>query len=83
MINTNLKKGNPNRKSRTDLDVIKNVDKLYQSRQTTINFFIEYTERVSKAKSRAKQEGTELKILTSKQNVSKIANSSCTNKNRQ
>ena len=83
MINTNLKKGNANRKSRTDLDVIKNVDKLYQSRQTTINLFIEYTERISKAKSRAKQEGTGLKILTAKQNASKIANSSCTNKNRQ
>ena len=35
-----IKKGNPNSKSRTNLDVIKNVDKFYESRQAAINFFI-------------------------------------------
>ena len=35
-----IKKGNPKRKSKTNLDVIKNVDKLYDSRQAAINFFI-------------------------------------------
>ena len=64
-----IKKGNPNKKSRTNLNVIKNVDKLYESRQAAITFFIEYTERVSEAKSRAKQEGTGLKILTCKQRL--------------
>ena len=76
-----IKKGNPNKKSRTNLNVIKNVDKLYESRQAAITFFIEYTERVSEATSRAKQEETGLKILTCK--ASRIANSSCKNKNRQ
>ena len=47
-----IKKGKPRPKSRTNLDVIKNVDKLYDSRQAAINFFIEYAERVSEAKSR-------------------------------
>ena len=61
-----IKKGNPKRKSKTNSDVIKNVDKLYDSRQAAINFFIEYTERISEAKSREKQEGTGLKILTPK-----------------
>ena len=57
-----IKKGNPNRKSKKKLKAIKNVDKLYESRQASINFFIEYTERVSEAK-----QGTGLKILTPKQ----------------
>ena len=35
-------------------------------------FFIEYAERVSEAKSRAKQEGTKLKILTPKQILQRL-----------
>ena len=62
-----IKKGNPKRKSKTNLDVMKNVDNLYDSRQAVINFFIEYTERVSEAKFRSKQKGTGLKILTPNQ----------------
>ena len=46
---------------------MKNVDKLYESRQGSINFFIEYTKRISEAKNRSKQKGTGLKILTPKQ----------------
>ena len=65
-------KGYPKRKSKTNLGVIKTVDKLYDSRQPAINFFIEYTERVSEAKSRAKQEGTGLKILTPKQMLQRL-----------
>ena len=62
-----VKKGNPNRKSKKNLEVIKNVDNLYDSRQAAINIFIEYTERVSEARFRLKQEGGGLKILTPKQ----------------
>ena len=53
-------------------DVVKNVDNLYDSRQAAINFFIEYTERVSEAKSRSKQEGTGLKILPSKKMLQRL-----------
>ena len=35
-------------------------------------FFIEYTERVSEAKFRSKQEGTGLKILTPKQMLQRL-----------
>ena len=62
-----IKKGNPNRKSKANLNLMKNVDKLYESRQGSINFFIEYTKRISEAKNRSKQKGTGLKILTPKQ----------------
>ena len=67
-----IKKGNPKRKSQTNLDVIKNVDNLYNSRQAAINFFIEYTERVSEAKFRSKQKGTGLKILTPNQMLKRL-----------
>ena len=67
-----IKKGNPQRKSKTNFNVIKNVDKIYDSRQAAINFFIEYTERPSEAKSRVKQEGTGLKILTPKQMLQRL-----------
>ena len=62
-----VKKGNKKRKSRKNLEVIKNAENLYNARQAAINFIIEYTERVSEAKSKAKQEGKGLKILTPKQ----------------
>ena len=62
-----IKKVNPKRKSRTNLSVIKIVDNLYDSRQAAIDFFIEYTERVSEARFGSKQKGTGLKILTPNQ----------------
>ena len=67
-----IKKGNPKRKSKTTLNGIKNADQLYDSKEAATNFFIEYTERVSEAKSRAKQEGTRLKILTFKQMIQRL-----------
>ena len=67
-----VKKGNSKRKSRTNLNVIKNVDNLYNSRQAGIYFFIEYTERVSEAKFRSKQKGTGLKILTPNQMLKRL-----------
>ena len=67
-----VKKGNTKRKSRKKLEVIKNVENLYNVRQATINFITEYTERVSEAKSRGKQEGKGLKILTPKQMVQRL-----------
>ena len=68
-----IKKGNPKRKSKTNLDVIRNVDKLYDSSHAAINFFVEYTERVSEAKSREKQEVTGLKTLTLKQMLQRFS----------
>ena len=35
-----IKKGNPKKKSKTNLDVIKNVDNLYNSRQAANNFLL-------------------------------------------
>ena len=67
-----IKKGNPKSKSKTYLDVIKNVDNLYNSRQAAINSFVEYTERVSEAKFRSKQKGTILKILTPNQMLKRL-----------
>ena len=67
-----IKKENPKKKSKTSLDVIKNVDNLYNSTQAAIDFFIEYTERVSEAKFRSKQKGTGLKILTSHQMLKRL-----------
>ena len=67
-----IKKGNPNRKSKKNKDVIKNVDNLYDSRQAAINLFIDYADRVSEAKFRSKQERTELKILTPKQMLQRL-----------
>ena len=58
--------------SRTNLNVIKNVDNLYNSRQATTDFFIEYTERVSEAKFRSKQKGTGPKILTPNQMLKRL-----------
>ena len=55
-----------------NLNVIKNVDNLYKSRQAAVDFFIEYTQRVSEVKSRAEQEGTGLKILTPKQMLQRL-----------
>ena len=67
-----IKKGNPKRKSKTNLDIIKNVDNLYNSRQAAINFFIEYTERVSEAKFKSKQKGAGLEILTPRQMLKRL-----------
>ena len=67
-----IKKGNPKRNSKTTLNGIKNANQLYDSKEAATNFFIEYTERVSEAKSRAKQEGTRLKILTFKQMIQRL-----------
>ena len=67
-----IKKGNPKKKSKTSLDVIKNIDNLSNSRQAAIDFFIKYTERVSEAKFRSKQKGTGLKILTPNQMLKRL-----------
>ena len=67
-----VRKGNSKRKSRTNLNVIKSVDNLYNSRQAGIYFFFEYTERVSEAKFRSKQKGTGLKILTPNQMLKRL-----------
>ena len=55
-----------------NLNVIKNVDNLCDSRQAAIDFFIEYTERVSEARFRSKQEGTGLRVLTPNQMLKRL-----------
>ena len=67
-----VKTGNPKRKSSRNLEVIKNAENLYNARQAAINFIIEYTGRVSDAKSRANQEGKGLKILTPKGKLQRL-----------
>ena len=67
-----VKKGNPKCKSKKNLRIIKNTDNLYNARQAATDFIIEYTERVSEAKSRAKQERKGLKILIPKQMLKKL-----------
>ena len=42
------KKENPKRKSKKNLEVIENVDNLYNSRQAANDFSIEYTEEFQK-----------------------------------
>ena len=55
-----------------NLNLIKNIDNLYNSRQAGIDFFIEYSERVSEAKFRSKQKRTGLKILTPNQMLKRL-----------
>ena len=52
---------------------MKSVENLYNSRRAAINFIMEYTERVSEAKNRAKQQGKRLKILTPKQMLERLS----------
>ena len=69
---TNIKIG------RTTLEqekIINNIERFYISRQEIINFFRDYTEKLSNANYRAKQnktKGTGLKILTPKQMLQRL-----------
>ena len=53
--------------------MIKNVDNLYDSRQAAIDFFNEYSERVSEAIFKSKQKGTRIIILTPNQMLKRLA----------
>ena len=69
---TNIKIG---RKTLEQEKIINNLEKLYISRQEVINFFRDYTEMLSDANYRAKQnetKGTGLKILTPKQMLQRL-----------
>ena len=66
-----IKKGNPQRKSIIK-DVIEKIDNLYNSRQAAIDFFIEYSERLSGTKFKSKQKATGLKILTPNQILKRL-----------
>ena len=64
---TNIKIG---RKTLKQEKIINNLERFYISRQEVINFFKDYTEMLSDANYRAKQnetKGTGLKVLTPKQ----------------
>ena len=63
--------GIPNHKSKKKI-CNKNVENLYKSRQAVIDFYSNYTGIISEAKCKAKQEGTGLKILISKQMVQRL-----------
>ena len=80
-----IKSGNPDHKSDKKLYTIKNVKNLYDSRQKIIDLFNSYSKIRSGALYKSKQNKTEgkgLKLLTPKQNASKITNSTCTSKSR-
>ena len=61
------------RSQKTKLNVIKNVNNLYDPRQAAIDFFIEDTERVSEARLRSKQERKGVKILAGKQMLQRLS----------
>ena len=61
---------------------------LFNGRNDAINFIEDYGSMILEARKKSaeeikEQDGTALKILTSKTNASKITNSSCTSKSRQ
>ena len=63
-------------------NVINNVTNLYESRQKVAQMFNDYLREKSRRIYESKQ-GKRLKILTPKQMLKRIANSSCTNKHWQ
>ena len=69
---TNIEIG---RKTLEQEKIINNLERFYVSRQEVINFFKDYTEMLSDANYRAKQnetKGTRLKILTPKQMLQRL-----------
>ena len=69
---TNIKIG---RKTPEQEIIINNIERFYLSREEVINFFRDYTEMLSDAHYRAKQnetKGTGLKILTPKQMLQRL-----------
>ena len=69
---TNMKIG---RKTLEQEKIINNLEKFYYSRQEVINFFRDFTETLSDANYRAKQnetKGTGLKIVTAKQMLQRL-----------
>ena len=77
---SNIKTG---KKTKEQKQVIKNVEKFYDSGEEVINFFRDYIEILSDADYYSKNSetmGKRLKILTPKQILLKITNSPCTSK---
>ena len=64
--------GNPRHKSIKQLDIIKNVKNLYNSRQKVIDLLNDYTKIKSEAMYKAKRR-TGLKILTPKQMLQRLS----------
>ena len=61
-----ITKGNPNNKSKNQLNTIKYIKNLYKSREEVIKLFNDYAKVRSEAMYKTKH-GTRLKILTPKQ----------------
>ena len=64
--------GNPRRKEKYQLDTIKNVKNLYDSRQKNIDLFNNSAKIRSEAIHKTKQNGTGLKILIPKQMLQRL-----------
>ena len=63
--------GNPKHKSKNQLDTVKNVKNLYESRQKVIDLFDDYVRIKFKAMYQIKH-GTRLKILTPKEMLQRL-----------
>ena len=63
---------NPKHKSKDQLDAIKNINNLYDSRQKIFNLFNDNAKIRSEAIHKTKQDGTGLKILTPKQMLQRL-----------
>ena len=63
--------GNPKHKSKDQIDTIKNIKNLYNSREKVIKLYNHYVKIISEAMYKTKQ-GTGLKILTPKQILQRL-----------
>ena len=63
--------GNPKHKSKDQIDKIKNIKNLYNSREKVIKLYNHYVKIISEAMYKTKQ-GTGLKILTPKQILQRL-----------
>ena len=63
--------GNPKHKSKDQIDTIKNIKNLYNSREKVIKLYNHYAKIISEAMYKTKQ-GTGLKILTPKQMLQRL-----------
>ena len=63
--------GNPKHKSKGQLDTIKNIENLYNSRDKVIKWYNDYAKFIYEAMYKTKQ-GTWLKIITPKQMLQRL-----------
>ena len=69
-----MKKGNAKKRSKEQTNALYNTEMLYKARSEAINFYDDYSSRMSEAKVKAKViKGTGLKILTPKQMLQRLS----------